>query len=451
MILTAEQMDQKLEEALKFHDQRKAPEAEKAYKEILESDPDWCVAHWNYGRLLHECKAFKRAAEEYTKAILSKDVCPDGKANSMNNLGLIMDKWGKKELAMQSYENALRLEPKHYEATVNLCAIRRFFGNMPGAVESVRKALLLKKDGAEAHCENAFLMLTTGDYVRGWKEFEWRWKWPGFVTPPLPTKKPRWEGQRYPDKTVLITQEQGIGDTIQFMRYAPMVKERVGTVRAFVPIELIRLLEANRHLGVDAYQPVYVTNQENFDCHIPTMSLPRIFNTTLKNIPAEPYIGWPEMEELPGKFRVGIVWAGRPEHGNDRFRSMKLEQFAPLFEVDWMTFYSLQWGHEEDLKQFPNVTNLMGNVKDYADTARLLNSIDLLISVDTSIIHLAGAMGKTVWALIPYSPDFRWMLQREDSPWYPTMKLFRQNKKDDWGTVIQCVKSLLEQVHICSE
>ncbi len=295
------------------------------------------------------------------------------------------------------------------------------------------------------------------NYERGWEEYEWRLKQRS--VPPRLVPQPMWDGAALPNGTILLYAEQGMGDTIQAVRYARLVKERVGTVLLECPAALRGLLAGCPGIdGVvdpDAAVPAV-------DVQLPLMSLPRIFATRPDTIPGHvPYVfteaalreRWPRELSSGGEgrtLRVGIVWQGNPKLPGDMYRSVKLAQFAPLAAVPGVELYSLQKGTgAEQLAALAGqfaVTDLAGQIApDFRDTAAAIENLDLVISVDTSVAHLTGALGRPVWVLLPYYPDWRWRRQGEESPWYPSARLFRQRRRGDWAEVFERVAAALAE------
>jgi hypothetical protein len=296
--------------------------------------------------------------------------------------------------------------------------------------------------------------LLHGDFEHGWPEYEWRWKTRDFSSGRRPFTQPQWDGGSLNGRTILLHAEQGLGDTLQFIRYAPLVAEAAGNIVVECPAPLKRLL---RH----SLRQVPVLSKGEplppFDIHCPMLSLPLACRTTLANIPRQvPYLNadselaahWQgKLVSQRELLKVGLAWAGNKAHKNDRHRSIELSTLAPLGEVPHVSFISLQKG--EPAKQATRAPagitlfDWSNELGDFADTATLIANLDLIISVDTAVAHLAGAMGKPVWTLLPFVPDWRWLLEREDSPWYPTMRLFRQSAPGDWSGVITRVVGAL--------
>lgn len=396
------------------------------------------------------------AAAKFGDVALASGFFPEEKSYALNNIGLICQALNRLEHANKAFGLALMLNPKDGIIMQNYATIRMCMDDLKGADEMLYKALEKDPNCPEARWNSSLLALLFGDFRRGFINYEWRWRCGQFTWRKLKTSRPQWNGQDLKGKTILLTHEQGFGDSIMMIRYAKLVKARgAARVRYLCLPELICILKDVE--GIDSVTEFADINQdgtagdEDFDYHCPLLSLPRIFKTRKDTVPWDgPYIRACNGHDVRdvSKLRVGIAWAGRREHGNDKKRSMRLKDFAPLFEVPGINWYSLQVQRNGDLVDFPQVYS--PPLKTFADTAWWLNELDLLISVDTAVVHLAGAMGRPVWALLPFSPDWRWMLDRDDSPWYPGhMRLFRQSEKRDWAEVIERVKQqLIERVKL---
>jgi len=468
--------------------QEQYTEAIKYYKKAVQFKPDFVEAYNHLGVVLNAQNRSAEAIGNYKQAI---QLDPDY-AEVYNNLGIAQKDQEQFAEAIANFEQAIRLEPDFAEAYYNLAnslrdeaqsagAIENYrqavhfkpdfaeaYNHLGGvlnakseyveviendkAIENYRRALQIKPNFAEAHWNLSLALLRSGKFAEGWKEYEWRLNPTLKMTVyPHSYETPRWDGSCFKGKRLIVHCEQGLGDTLHFIRYLPMVKARGGMVILEIRKPLYRLLK--NFPGIDELAEASFDNKPavNFDHHVSLMDLPKIFATTLATIPAEvPYIhACPTKAEhwrnkLAGPdLKVGVVWAGSPTHGNDRYRSCTLKHFAPLTEVDDVRLYGLQKGKAaeqvEELADEMAITNLGTEFEDFTDTAAAIENLDLVISVDTSVLHLAGAMGKPAWALLPFSPDWRWMLNRQDSPWYPTMKLFRQKKWGQWEPVFQDV------------
>ncbi|HEX8523397.1 MAG TPA: tetratricopeptide repeat protein [Tepidisphaeraceae bacterium] len=377
-----------------------------------ESQPDNAWAQIAYGNVLQMLARFEEAAEYYKKAM----VLEPNNFDAINNLALTLLKMGRPDEAMHWWERAAEKWPEDPNMKAN-----RSLG-----------------------------LLTLGELERGFAEYESRFASQAFKGSLFP-EKPRWNGEDVGGKVVLLNSEQGVGDTIQFVRYVPMLAQRGARILIVCPPEVKELLKtirgAERVLSRGDEEPV-------FDLWFPMVSFPYVFKTTLDRVPADvPYLSadparvarWRKRFAGESRLKVGIVWAGSPQHQNDRARSARLEDFAPLARIEGVRLYSLQKGQPTAaLKQVPfEVTPLGDELSDFSETAAAIEALDLTISVDTSVVHLAGALARPVWTLLAYGPDFRWMLNREDTPWYPTMRLLRQPKLHDWTGLMVRVEAEL--------
>lgn len=293
-----------------------------------------------------------------------------------------------------------------------------------------------------------------GDFVRGWQEYEHRWTLSENHGRQREFAAPRWQGGELAGRTLLLHAEQGLGDTLQFVRYAPLLVRRGARVIVLCQPPLKRLLMEMEGISVVADdEPL-----PEFDLQLPLLSLPRAFGTTLATIPAEvPYLradpvdvrAWGRKLDDKDHFKIGLVWAGNRRHLNDRNRSCTLDAFAPLAAVSGIRLYSLQKdAAAAEIQNAPATMRLVDVGKelvDFADTAAAITCLDLVITVDTAVAHLAGALARPAWLLLPFAPDWRWMLAREDSPWYPSLRLFRQNQAGDWSGVLTAVMNALQQ------
>jgi hypothetical protein len=355
-----------------------------------------------------------------------------------------------------AFEQAVRLRPGMAELYYNLGNTLIDQLRMEEASRAFEEVIRLKPTWAEGHFHLGLTRLSMGDFGRGWPEYEWRTGIRGYG-PVRNYTEPQWDGKELEGKTILLHDEQGQGDTIHFVRYVPMVADRVGAKMGGRVIlgcqqSLARLL--GQVAGMD--QIIAGSAQTpRFDVHCRLLSLPRAFGTDLQSIPAtSPYLradaelskvwaqkmGARTAGSAGTKIRVGLRWAGSTGYAHNFKRSLTLSHLAPLGEIPGITLYSIQKGEgtEQIAEMGPRMTliDLTAELSDFADTAALIDNLDLVITVDTAVAHLATAMGKPTWIMLPYSPDWRWMLGREDSPWYPTAWLVRQPKPGDWGTVV---------------
>ncbi|MGD0140040.1 MAG: tetratricopeptide repeat-containing glycosyltransferase family protein [Tepidisphaeraceae bacterium] len=418
--------------------------------EALRLRPDYALAFNNLGVYLHSKGQLEESIATARQAIRLDRGFPE----FHNNLGRALQDQGKLEEAIAERREAIRLKPDYAEAHNDLGNALRDIGQPDESIAALRRSVQLMPDYALGHWNLALSLLLQGDFIQGWREYEWRWRWDGFSSPCRNFSQPLWNGEKLNGKTILLYAEQGMGDAIQFARYIPRVARRVGCVVVECQPPLKRLLSR-----IPSVQTV-VTEGEPlppFDVQCPLLSLPLAFRTDLNSIPASvPYLK-PDRKQsamwkkrLAAKYphrRIGLAWAGSAMHKKDRTRSLELSQLVPLAAIPGTSFFSLQTG--EAGKQVPpaemTLHDFTAELNDFADTAALLNNLDLVITVDTAVAHLAGAMGKPVWVLVSYAPDWRWLLHREDSPWYPTMRLFRQTSIGDWANVIQRVANSLAE------
>lgn len=433
-----------------LHGQGRIDEAAICFERALALSPDSvaCLTH------LFDCRytqdRFVESEAYARRAVAVDDRAPRG----WINLGVALISQDRFQEATEAFERADALDSGRGEGDphLNLGICLRETGRLREALEFYEHKLpALASVGAHAHFGHA--LLTAGKLREGWPQYEFRWMQEPLLSLRARFNKPVWSGQDLRGRTILLRSEQGVGDVIQFIRYAPHVKALGPTVVLQLRKNIGEL--AKSFPGVDRIvEPGEAL--PDFDFYIHLMTLPRVFGTDIATIPARvPYLR-PEpdrvarwRERLPHEeaFRVGLAWAGDPGHLRDRYRSIPLALFAPLAGVDGVRFYSLQKGSQaEQVRSTPSFASMVGlgpDLHDFADTAAVIGELDLLICVDTSVAHLAGALGKPVWVLVPTPADWRWLEVREDSPWYPTMRLFRQARQGDWGEVIGRVRESL--------
>ena len=379
-----------------------------------------------------------------------------------NNLALALDNIGRVEEALAHYGQALALKPDYAEALNNLGLSLYHAGRPEASLDAFDQALALRGAYGEAQLNQAMVRLSTGDFRRGWAHYEARWQTGQMAQERRHRDLPLWDGSAGAGRTILLWAEQGMGDTLQFCRYVPLLAARGWRVVLEVQAPLVRLL--GRLAGAAAVVPLGAVAAA--DCQAPLMSLPLLFGTVLETIPAPiPYLApapeaverWAERLAAAGLgaqgLRVGLVWAGNPRRHapllalTDARRSIALDALAPLLAVPGARFVSLQ----KDLRpgEVPTaygLIDLMDEVEDFADTAALIAQLDLIIAVDTSTLHLAGAMGKPVWLLNRFDTCWRWLRQRDDSPGYPTLRQFRQPALGDWNPVLAASAAALRRL-----
>jgi tetratricopeptide (TPR) repeat protein len=413
--------------------------------------PDHADTLLNRGLAQHELKRFDEAQASYDRALKAR---PDF-AEALSNRGLTLHALKRFEDALASYDRALDVRPDHAEALYNRGVTLHELKRFDEALANYDRALTLRPDYAEAHWNEALLRLLTGDFGLGWVKYEWRWKNESLALTERNFSQPLWLGGDAIDgKAVLLHGEQGLGDAIQFCRYVPLVAGRGARVILQVegPLQelMTSLAGATRVVARGDALP-------HFDLQCPLLSLPLAFGTRHESIPSTtPYLrapaqrvkNWQARLGAETRPRIGLVWSGRPEHQNDQNRSIGLRSLMPLLDVE-ATFVSLQKdvraGDASVLKDQSGLLDFGDALKDFSDTAALVSNLDLVISVDTSVAHLAGALAKPVWVLLPFIPDWRWLLDRADSPWYPTARLFRQDQTRAWDGVIARVHAALHE------
>ena len=423
----------------------KVDEALAYCKEAVRLAPDNPETHNNLGSALLDQGNIADADACFRQALQLEP----GYLKARSNLGATFIEQGKLDEAIACLNEVLRVQPDHAGAQLNLGNAFREMGKLSDAVACYRSALRQNENPADAHLNLGIIGLLRGDFEHAWPEYEWRWQ--RRESPPRPFRQSLWDGSSLNGRTILLHAEQGLGDTIQFIRYAPLVKARGGPVivecqHALLPI-LARCQGVDQWIGAGSALP-------DFDVHAPLLSLPRIMGATLGTIPADvPYVfadpelieRWRrEFQTIPG-FKVGIAWQGSPKNKKDRQRSIPLLEFAPLAQIPGVRFFSLQKGlgaeQTRDVANRFTVADLGGRLDEqrgaFMDTAAVMKNLDLVVTSDTATAHLAGALGVPVWVALSFMPDWRWLLDRDDSPWYPTMRLFRQETRGEWASVFE--------------
>ena len=478
-----------------LHLQNRLTEAEPFYRKAVALDPDLKEAWMNLGLV---ALTQGRPDEAFSCQRQALRLDPES-ADAQNNLGMIHYANGNMAEAESCFRTALRLRSDHPNATLNLGSTRQIFNHVeeaeglfrralalganpahaksnlalalmeqvrPGEAElCCREALALRPDYPEARANLALALLTTGQLEAGWREYEARWEVEAMGGPAPVLSQPRWTGRKLNGETVLLYAEQGFGDTLQFCRYAPMVTAAGGRVVLVVPEPLRRLM-----MTLDGVAELVSEDDQvrlGFDYHCPLLSLPFAFNTTMATIPgpasylrADPSPWADVLGGLPG-LKVGLVWAGKSRTAQphavaiDKRRSMHLTDLAPLFSVPGCSFVSLQLGYPAaQMQALPDevvLHDVSRRLTDWADTAGLIAGLDLVIAVDTAVAHLAGALGKPVWMLNRFDSCWRWFLNRDDTPWYPSMRQFRQARRGDWAGVMERVRQALTDWAIAAE
>lgn len=436
---------------LAYHNLGNFDQAITCYQKALAFNPHFSSAYLNSGNALLLSQEISAAITAYKQAI---QLDPQN-ALAHNNLGHAYAEIGSFDKAVACHNQALQLNPTYGEAYKKLGYAHQGLHNYLEGVANFRQALLLQPNDPDSHFDLGAALLLSGNFKEGWKEYEWRLQTGKISFEHFEKHAPRWDGTKLNGKSILLITEQGYGDVIQFARYIPMVADMGGEVTLLCSEDLVPLLRGMKAITHIASS---VTSVRQFDVYYPLMSLPMLFGTEMKSIPQHvpyltPEISKPAIPPLQKNLqnnnkRVGLVWAGNPKHTGDRHRSLSLEDMAPLLDAENVSFFSLQIGSSREKKysQYEEkITDLSPWLHDFSDTASAIDSLDLIITVDTAVAHLAGAMGKPVWILLPLTPDWRWLTDRRDSPWYPSARLFRQSRFSDWKSVVREIKKSLDQ------
>ena len=471
---------------LALKDLKSLGEALASYDKAITLKPDYAEAFSNRGNLLQELQRFDDALASYDKAIALK---PDY-AEAFSNRGMALKALNRLDESLASYDRAIALKPDYAEAFSNRGNSQQELNRFDEALASYDRAIALKADYAEAlnnrgitlrelsrfdealasydraivlkpdyaygHKNRAHCRLLIGGYQEGWSDYEWRWQTKEFASRRPNIKVSTWQGEALSGRHLLVFSEQGMGDAIQFARYLPLLAERGCKVTFAAPAKLVRLLRPS-------LQPVEIVSElsdlRGVDFQVALMSLPHRFNTELTSIPSKvPYLrAEPELEARwkarlgERGFKIGIAWQGNPGSRIDEGRSIALKEFVPLSRISGVRLISLQkHAGLDQLADLPKDIEIETLGEDFdngpdafIDTAAVMNGLDLIITSDTSIAHLAGALGRPTWVALRHVPDWRWLLDREDCPWYPTLRLFRQPQRDDWASVFSNIERKL--------
>ncbi len=467
-------------------------DADQNIRSFLVMRPDSGEGYWAYAKLLQNWGRISEATESYRKAneLLGND------AAFYIDFGSLLQKQGMYDEALEQFKKAQDVDPEfaqvyyrlatlyrdtqqfdsalhHYNKAFELApadeAIYHFYlgsvseskGDTADALSHYDKALALNNELPEAHLNKALCLLLVGKFKEGWAEYEWRLRCPDWMRQrhlQLPNI-PLWNGVSWPGKTILVIAEQGYGDTFQFCRYLTLLAERFSKVVVYCKPEIAGLIKS-----VDGVDEVVISGQnvlaEHFDSYVYMMSLPHLFGSTLDTIPNKsPYIQvptqlaneWQQRVCLDNKgFKVGLAWSGSPSNARNVIRKIPLSDLAPLGNVPGVRFFGLQKGPgcEEALSPPENMDfiDLSNSISDFSDTAAAIEGLDLVITVDSAVAHLAGALGKPVWVLLYTPPDWRYLIDREDSPWYPSMRIFRQDESRRWAPVIKRAANELQKI-----
>jgi len=432
--------------AIEHHEAGRLAQAEQLYRQILQQQPDRIQALHRLGILASQVGKHEQAIPFFQRTLA---LAPNF-AEAHFNLASAFQNQDKIEDAIAHYQRGLALNPSYPEVYLNFGAALKAQCRLEDAIACYQRAITLKPNYPKARYNLALALLQRGDLPQGFTEYEWRWQLPH--NPPRNFSQPLWDGSSLQGQRILLHAEQGFGDTIQFIRYAPLVARRGGYVIVECQAPLIQLVAT-----VPGINQVVAQGETlpQFDVHVPLLSLPYLFETTLETIPTQiPYVSPPASHHLKldapqgTQFKVGIAWAGSPKNPNNRHRSLDLAYFSTLLDISGVALYSLQ--KESPAAELDRLGNYKERIQDlshqlhnFTDTAAVVAQLDLVITVDTSVAHLAGALGKPVWVLLNFDPDWRWLLGRETSPWYPSVRLFRQDSPGNWQDVFARVAESL--------
>lgn len=418
------------------------PAALADFTRAVESRPDFVEGHFYRAWVLGELGRVEEALAGYERVLALRPDFPD----AHNNAGNALKHLGRFDEAMRHYDRALALKPDYAEAHFNKAIALQGAGELDAALAAYDRAIAADPGHVDAHWNKSLVLLLLGRYEEGWALYEWRWK----RKRTREFAAPAWGGgEPLEGRTILLHAEQGFGDALQFCRYAPLVARRGARVLLEVPPELVAVMRslAGVERVIARGEPLPA-----FDLHSPLLSLPHAFHTDLAHVPSDvPYLHampekrarWREKLGPATKRRVGVLWSGRPAQTDDYKRSMCLEDLAPLLSMD-CDFVSLQKevrGRDRPaLEAHANLRHFGDQLEDFGDTAALCEAMDLIVSVDSSVAHLAGALGKPLWVMLAAIPDWRWLLERDDCPWYPSARLYRQPRAGDWASVVERVR-----------
>jgi Flp pilus assembly protein TadD len=440
--------------ALVAHATGSLPLAFSLIRRALQVSPDNALFHNNLGMIQFSSDQREECIVSFTKAI---DLQPD-LVEAHNNMGTVLRMQGDIDGAFAQVQTALRLDPEFPDAICNFGDLMFETAQLSEAIAAYERAIAIRPVVAQYHMNLAFALLKAGDFARGWVEYEWRWKRPDFDVPGRHFPHPRWDGKPLNGRRILLHVEQGFGDTLQFIRYVPLVARLGGKILVQCQPQLHRLFQTipaiDRLVRLGDPLPPFVVQ-------CPIMSLPLALGTTMESIPANvPYVKpdpglvqkfRAKFPSSPGVKKIGLAWAGSPGNSNNRNRSVPVWALAPLMNLPGVRIYSLQKGPGSgDLatlrSNYPHTEfiDCAPELNDFADTAAIIADLDLVIAVDSAVAHLAGALGKAVWVLLTMNADFRYLLNRDDCPWYPSMRLFRQTMRGDWSDPLQRIVQSLQ-------
>lgn len=448
--------DELLAHAWQIHQQGNTPYAEKVYRAVLVKEPNHVNAWCYLGIAMHDQKRYSQSVQAYERALALQPNFPI----ALNNMGNSLRYLGRVQEADAAFQKAIDQSPNYFNAFRNRGTLHAWTGRVDLAFKYYHQAMQLNPNDAELHRNLGVIHLLQGNFQEGWREYDYRWKCSEAIQ--YNYRQPKWKGEPLEGKTILLYCEQGLGDTIHFIRFAKALKDRGAKTIVHIQPPLLALLQGCK--GIDYLVPNSLNIEQPFDYHCSLLDVAYVLGIDSSNIPNQvPYVGcsmqlidyWRGVltrELPPAKLRVGIVWQGNPDHQADMFRSVPLEKLAPLAEIDGIQLISLQRGAgTEQLKTWKG-SKLIYCLPDsidqtsgaFMDTSAILHFLDLVVTSDTSMAHLAGALARPACVMLGYTPDWRWLQHRSDSPWYPTCTLFRQPAVGDWETVVRGIVDYIE-------
>ncbi len=448
-------VEEALQYAWKIHQQGQSQSAESIYRQVIAVVPHHPSAWCFLGIALHDQKRYPEAIAAYRESIRLQPSFPI----AFNNLGNTLRYVYQAEESDRCFLEAIRLKPDYVNAYKNRGTLHVWNGNLQTALESYSKAMELCPADAELHRNLGVLNLLQGNFERGWEEYRWRWKCPDAIQHNY--SQPRWSGEPLQNKTILLYAEQGLGDTLHFIRFAKVLQQQGAKVLVHGPAALTALL--SKQDGFDQWIPQTLPIESSFDYHCSLVDVADILQVNLNSIPAQvPYVFpavylvsyWRDYFNSlpPAKMRIGLAWQGNRDHQADQFRSFPLSVLEPLGNLPDVQLVSLQHGYGREqsknwhgacpIIEMPDSVDQSSGA--FMDTAAIMCQLDLIITTDTSTAHLAGSLGRPAFVLLNLVPDWRWLLKRDDSPWYPSLRLFRQTEQGNWVGVVKQVYDVLQ-------
>jgi tetratricopeptide (TPR) repeat protein len=420
----------------------KVPELESTLRTLVSLSPNDAFLLSQLGEILVRQDRGVEAEVFFSRAV---EANPDT-LDAWNGLGNILERRGEFLNAENYYLKSIAIDPTRSGAYYNLGNVLRQQNKLTESIGALKKAIELDPDFILAHVHLAFSLFMNSEFLPAWQEYEWRWKVPNFPTPKRPFTQPTWKGEELHGENVLIHAEQGFGDTIQFVRFTKLIAEKGGSVTIECQPELEALVKSAP--GV-VHTLARGDTLPEFDLHAPLISIPGILSLAIDDIPNDvPYLQassekrkyWSSQLGRKNRLKIGITWQTSNEQLSSSFKSCPLQAYEPLFKVDQVDWISLQKEMPKiDLPIADNLMDISGDLHNFEDTAAVISELDLVISMDTAVAHLAGALGKPIWLLLSTAGDWRWLKNRCDSPWYPSMRIFRQAEFNDWDGVMRQV------------